>query len=418
MHPLWTRDFTIITLGTVVSMLGNAISGFAISLLVLDYTGSTFLYVLFMVCYQLPHLVAPLVAGPLLDRISRKKVIYRLDFLSAGIYLLLGLLIAGGNFNYAILLGTSLLIGTIDSVYVVAYDSFYPNLISEGNFSKAYSISSMIYPLAQVMLPIAAMVYEALGNVYPLFFFNAATFFAAACAERAIRYQETHMATAVQVSGLSGLRRFRSDFKEGLAYIKGEPGLMVIAAYFTLNALTGNGTMTLQLPFFRNHAALFAAIPISAVTLYTIIGSFDTVGRLVGGVAHYRFRYPTEKKFAIAFFVYFTITVLDMFRLFLPVPLMALTMLLAGLMGVTSYNIRISATQDYVPDGKRARFNSTFLVLTTAGGVLGQLLAGGLGEYLPERGIILGLGAINLVVVLLLMGRGGKHVKPIYNRQV
>ncbi|MFR5782338.1 MAG: hypothetical protein ACLUEK_11115 [Oscillospiraceae bacterium] len=46
---LWTRDFTIITLGTVVSMLGNAVSGFAISMLVLDYTGSVFLYTLYMV---------------------------------------------------------------------------------------------------------------------------------------------------------------------------------------------------------------------------------------------------------------------------------------------------------------------------------------------------------------------------------
>ena len=37
---LWTRDFTIITLGSVVSMLGNSMSGFALSLLVLDYTQS------------------------------------------------------------------------------------------------------------------------------------------------------------------------------------------------------------------------------------------------------------------------------------------------------------------------------------------------------------------------------------------
>ena len=37
--PLWTRDFTIITLGSVISMLGNSMSGFALSLLVLDYTG-------------------------------------------------------------------------------------------------------------------------------------------------------------------------------------------------------------------------------------------------------------------------------------------------------------------------------------------------------------------------------------------
>lgn len=42
--PLWTRDFTIITLGSVISMLGNSMSGFALSLLVLDYTGSNLLY--------------------------------------------------------------------------------------------------------------------------------------------------------------------------------------------------------------------------------------------------------------------------------------------------------------------------------------------------------------------------------------
>ena len=37
---LWTRDFTIITVGSVISMFGNALAGFAISLFVLDYTES------------------------------------------------------------------------------------------------------------------------------------------------------------------------------------------------------------------------------------------------------------------------------------------------------------------------------------------------------------------------------------------
>ena len=41
-NRLWTRDFTIITLGSVISMLGNDAAGFAMSLLVLDYTGSGF----------------------------------------------------------------------------------------------------------------------------------------------------------------------------------------------------------------------------------------------------------------------------------------------------------------------------------------------------------------------------------------
>ena len=45
-NRLWTYDFTIITIGSVVSMVGGTLSGFAISLLVLDDTGSTFLYAL------------------------------------------------------------------------------------------------------------------------------------------------------------------------------------------------------------------------------------------------------------------------------------------------------------------------------------------------------------------------------------
>ena len=88
-QPLWTRNFTILTLGTVISMLGNAISGFALSLLILDYTGSTLLYAIFMVVYNLPKIIMPSIAGPYLDRFSRTKVIWSLDYLSAGLYLII-----------------------------------------------------------------------------------------------------------------------------------------------------------------------------------------------------------------------------------------------------------------------------------------------------------------------------------------
>jgi hypothetical protein len=53
-HKLWTKDFTILTIGSAVSMLGNAVSGFALGLLILDDTNSTFLYSLTLVIYTLP----------------------------------------------------------------------------------------------------------------------------------------------------------------------------------------------------------------------------------------------------------------------------------------------------------------------------------------------------------------------------
>jgi len=154
-NKLWTRDFTILTLGTVVSMLGNAVAGFAIGLLVQDKTDSVLLYALFMTCYSIPRIVLPMIAGPYLDRFSRKRVIYSLDFLSAVLYAAFFFLLLRGYFNYTAYLLISMVIGSIDSVYSVAYESFYPLLISEGNFTRAYSIESLIYPLSSAIMVMA-----------------------------------------------------------------------------------------------------------------------------------------------------------------------------------------------------------------------------------------------------------------------
>ena len=138
--PLWTRDFTIITVGSVVSMLGNSMAGFALSLMVLDYTGSTMLYAIYLMTYTVPQLIVPIISGAILDRFSRKKMIYTLDFMMGGLYLLLGILLSHGWFNFPLFALFSLTVGSVGSIYMVAYDSFYSLLISDGNYSKAYSI--------------------------------------------------------------------------------------------------------------------------------------------------------------------------------------------------------------------------------------------------------------------------------------
>ena len=85
-NPLWTRDFTIITLGSIISMFGNALAGFAVSLLVLDYTKSSLFYAIYIIVYTLPQIIMPIFSGAVLDRFSRKNTIYTLDFISAGLY--------------------------------------------------------------------------------------------------------------------------------------------------------------------------------------------------------------------------------------------------------------------------------------------------------------------------------------------
>ncbi|KSV60077.1 MFS transporter [Acetivibrio ethanolgignens] len=413
-NRLWTKNFTIITLGTVVSMLGNAVSGFAISLLVLDYTESTFLYALFMVVYNLPKIITPILAGPYVDRFSRKRVVYILDFLSSGIYLIMFWVLGQGFFHYGVFLLVCLLVGSIDGIYTVAYDSLYPNLVSEGNFSKAYSISSMIYPLAAFMVPVASFAYSYFGTAAPLFLFNAVTFFIAAVFETQIDYKEKHIKNEYQHFDAASYRR---DFREGLQYLLAEKGLFIITVYFCITIFSGGAIETLILPFFKNHPQYFHTA-VDVVTLYTIVTGCGVIGRLAGGMIHYRFKYPADKKFMIALTVYTTISFLDIFRLYLPINLMMLTYFITGIMGVTSYNIRISATQSYIPDDKRGRFNGIFNMACTCGSIVGQLLAGALGDFFPERRIIIGFALINLAAVWLVMYQGREAVKKIYNRSV
>ena len=404
-NKLWTRDFTIITVGSAVSILGNSIAGFATSLLVLDYTNSTFLYTLYIVAFSLPFILMPLVAGPILDRFRRKTAIYSLDFLSAVLYIGIYLLLKRGLFNYGLFLALSIFEGCISSVYQLAYDSFYPNLVSEGNFSKAYSISSLLYPLSAFMTPVAAWIYGKVG-IEPLFLANAACFFVAACFEVSIKTEETHVSSE---EGTTGLRRFAQDFVGGVRYLKAEPGLLCITVYFLISGFCGAMEL-MALPYFRSRADL-------GVQLYAYVTLFSVLGRFSGGLIHYKFKYPVDKKFAIALFVYLTISLMEGSVLFMPVPIMMLLMFLSGILGVTSFNIRISATQSYIPDSHRARFNGIFAVITTVGTVTGELLSGAMAEVISPRYVAAIFGIINFLgVSVMIFGR--HHVKKIYNRDV
>jgi len=404
---LWTKNFTIITLGSAVSILGNSVSSFAMGLLTLDKTGSVFLYALFLAANNLPKIILPLIAGPFVDKRSRRKTVYTLDFISAAIFIVMFAVTQSGFFNYPVFLLLSVIIGGIDSVYVVAYDSFFPMLVSEGNFSKAYSVSSLLYPLAIMMTPVAAFIYKTVGLPL-LFLFNAFSFLVAAIFETRIKIEETHIRSG---EGSLSLRVFKEELRKGLLYIKGEQGLMIITVYFFLNTMVSQGMDTLWIPYFKSAPAL-------GIMAYSYATSINVAGRLAGGGVQYRVKYPAGKKFAIAMAVYVVSCFINGSVLFMPYIIMLIMFFSDGFLSVTSYNIRLSTTQSYVPEEFRGRFNGVFQMACNTGIIFGQLIAGGLAEYFSSRAIIVGLMAVNLLATFAVMYRGRRHVAPIYNRDV
>lgn len=407
MNKLWTKNFTIITIGSIVSMLGNAIAGFALGILVLDFTQSTFAFALYMVIYNLPRLIVPMIAGTLLDRFSRVKVIYTLDFLSSILFSFVFIGLINNLFNYVFLLVLAATIGIIDSVYSVAYDSLYPTLISDGQYSKAYSISSMIYPMAALMTPIAALLYKTIG-IEVLFVLNAISFFIAALFETQIKTTESHVVETKHIQ----LNEFIDEYKKGFNYLLSEKGLLTITIFFFANSLFQTSvSQTLEMPYFKSTATL-------GVFIFTLVHSANTLGRFIGGLLHYKFVIASHLKFKTAMFVYTIICFLIGTNLYMPVPIMIVFNFMTGLLSVTSFNIRISSTQAYVPNDIRGRFNGLFLTITTFGMIIGQLISGVIGEYFDIRHVVFFANMITLALTYLIVYKNRKHVAPIYNETI
>ena len=187
---LWTRNFTIITLGTVISAVGGTAMGFAMGFVVFDNTGSTLLSAVFIAVASIPDILLPLLAAPYLDNFRRKPVIVGLDYLNGALYLLFGWYLLRQPFRYELYLGLSLLFGSTGAIYQLAYGSLYPNLIPEGFAQKGYTVSGMIYPtVLMVMTPLASVLYTRLG-LGPIFLAEGALLLLAATLETRIRVEE------------------------------------------------------------------------------------------------------------------------------------------------------------------------------------------------------------------------------------
>jgi len=408
---LWTRDFTILMAGSVVSLLGNSLSGFAISLMVLDYTGSPFYFSIFVVSYTLPQIIMPIFSGAVLDRFSRRKTIYTLDFISAAMYFGLSLLLGSGWFNFWLFASLCFFGGLINSIYMVAYQSFFPMLVSAGNYHKAYSISSFLETLTALATPAAAFLYNLIG-ISRLLGINAVFFLIAAVFETQIKAEEKYI--ELQKAGMKEGQRyglqFLADIKEGFRYLVSEKALLFVAIYFTFSSFSMGAEQVIVLPYFKLNYG-------NGEYLFMLVMAASIIGRSLGSLFHYKRRMPVSKKYIIAYGVYVIIAVAGGIYLYLPFWGMIFTMFVTGGLGITSYTIRISATQAYVPDERKGRFNGAFNMLNTLGALAGEMLAGALSTLIEPRAILALFYGINLAAVFLLIGRNRRYIEPLYNTQ-
>lgn len=409
MEKLWTKNFTMLTIGSFISTMGTAAAGFAFGILIYQKTGSPLSLALFTIANIIPRIITGFIAGPYIDRHSRKKTIVGLNFLFAIFFFAIALVLFSGYFNIIVFTLLASIFGVIDTVYQLSFLSIYPEIVTNGNHSRAYSLYSITGPLSIALItPIAAYIidhYE-FGVAY-LLGFNTLTYLFAAVMQINIIIEEK--LNQKKVNGL----QFLEDLKEGFKYYKIEKGIMGIAILFAAFSFVYATQDLLRMPYF---------VSSNTYTLqhYSFILTASSIGRIVGGIIHYTFKYPPQKRFLIAICIYLIVETMSASTLYMPYVVMLVFSFIVGLLSVTSYNIRMAATQVYIKTELRGRVNATQNLLWHIGGICGALVAGVLAEYtiLEYRFIMLILASVSITAILFIPLRMKSEFIKIYNVDV
>ncbi|MFQ9955862.1 MAG: MFS transporter, partial [Turicibacter sp.] len=80
---LYDKNFNILVLGQIISLFGSSIQRFALSLYLLDLTGSASVFATILAISMIPVVLISPIAGMLADRGDKKKLMVLLDVLSA-----------------------------------------------------------------------------------------------------------------------------------------------------------------------------------------------------------------------------------------------------------------------------------------------------------------------------------------------
>lgn len=402
---LWTKNFTIITLGTMVSAIGSVAMNLGLSLVVFDQTQSTWLSGVYAAVSMLPGLTLPILLGPVIDRINRKHLLVALDMVNGLWYLLFLTYIRQNGFVYGAYVLFSAVCGCIGTVSDLVFQCLYPDLIPESFAQQGYAISGAIYPLATtVITPLAALVYARFG-VEPMFLAEGVMLLLAALLESRMDVPFEKRQTA------QTLAQYKADMLEGFRYLRREKGVRNIYSYMMIANASSSGIGMMTLAHFQSCGALTTA-------MYSLLTSAETIGRLVGSAVHYLLNIPQEKRYRLTVKVYMFYQLFDGAMLFMAYPVMIVMRFLCGFMGSQTAAIRLAAVQNYLPSHMRARVNGVFSVLVSLGLIGVQLGMGALGEVMPYSAAAALLALFGVCMVLLMIVRNRRHVEPIYNRQV
>ena len=161
------RNYRLYFIGQIVSYSGTFVQDTALPWLVLQRTHSPFDVGLLVFCRYGPFMVGGLYGGVIADRFDKRKILMWTQGAQAMLSLVLFALVASGAVELWMVYALSFISGVVLALDNPTRQSFYVEMVGEGDLTNAVSLNSAAFTGARVIGPaIAGIVIAAAGMAW------------------------------------------------------------------------------------------------------------------------------------------------------------------------------------------------------------------------------------------------------------
>lgn len=403
MHQkLFSKDFTFVVIGQIISLFGNATVRFALPLYLLNQTGSSALYGTVTAIAFIPAILLSPIGGIVADRVNKRNIMVILDFFTAAVILAFSVLM--DHMDLILLLTTTLmLLYGIAGAYQPSVQASIPALVSQEHFMEANSIINTISSFASLIGPVLGGILYSTYGLKPVLWICMVCFFLSAVMEIFIR-----IPFEKQTSEGAVWKTAAADFVESIRFMRKEKPEMEKVLFLVCGInLFLSAMITVGMPYVITEVLDFETE--LANTLYGFTEGALAAGGLTGGICAGIFADKLSIKKAGNLIIFASAaafpmgTALWLFSSELPVYIVMTVCCFIIMVSSTIFTVQMMAfVQTETPQNLIGKVIAVILTVSMCAQPLGNAFYGILFEIWKgfESAVILSAGLISLIIAV------------------
>ncbi len=276
------RDFWLVWSGQSVSMLGDGLYGIAMAWWITQELGSATALAGYALCWFIPTVTLPFIAGSLVDRSSRKALIVLMDGAQGLAVTALAILLATGNLQLWHVYVGAIVLASCSSIHGPALDSTIPNLVPDAALTRANGLYATSQSVSNIAGPLFGGTLVGLVGLPLTMMINALSFWAATIATLLARIPSPRVRDGSEKSAFA---RMVDDATYGYKWIWKHRAILYLLLIFTTCNFLIAPTYPLEALIIKNQlSASSAALGMNGALVFGLVSAGMAVGTLISAL--------------------------------------------------------------------------------------------------------------------------------------